>query len=470
MSSSKVTIAVFIILIVSIGGLLGFYFYLNRVIPEPQNPIAKNTPTFYGFDQVNLDSTQNTAKNKNLGSFDTDSSTSTNQTPATTTKPIYVLRLISAQPVAGGDFITRNVDISTSSTPTGTSTKEIKLALSKRKLVPMEFIRFILKANGNIYETATSTNELDRLTNVTLTKLQEAYFNTSGNQVIIRNIVGDDGIQTRLMSLQEIPNLATSSIATTTVANLPLNVTEMAMSPDKTRFFYVRNGNPRGTIANLDGGSKIGIFDSPFREWLPQWGSASTIFLNTKPSALAYGYLYSLDVKTSTIKKVLGGVTGLTTLVSKDGKNILYSDTNNNGLQLIVHNIKDTSERTLFAQTMPEKCVWGNKEPSVVYCAVPKQVPNQNNYPDDWYMGTVHFDDSIWKFNLSTGESTFILNPTALTKIPFDITSLSLSKNDDYLVFTDKNTYSFWGLKLGKPAAVITTPTSTTSASSTKTR
>lgn len=59
MSGPKLVLSIFLIIIFSIGGLFGFYFYLNRTTTLEQAPIAPAEPTFSGFDQVAIDNTNN---------------------------------------------------------------------------------------------------------------------------------------------------------------------------------------------------------------------------------------------------------------------------------------------------------------------------------------------------------------------------------------------------------------------------
>ena len=459
MSGSKLVFTIFLIIILSLGGLLGFYFYLNRTSTLDQAPVAGTKPTFTGFDQVTLDNPQNNKNRVDLGSYTTPTSTVATST-IVIAKPAEeeLLRLISAQPVAGHDFIIREVDISTSSTPIGTSSAAIKLAQKNKKLVPMEFIRFILKATGNVFETGTSsTSTNDRLTNKTIPKLQEAFFNSKGDGVIIRNVLGNDGIQTRYLSLKPDQIQGTSTIQNVSTTDLALNITQMAPSPDKTKLFYTRNTGDRGTVSNWDGGGKTTLFNSPFREWLPQWMTTGNLLLNTKPSGLTAGYLYNIDTKTGTVKKVIGGGLGLTSLGSTDGQKILYTTTEDNRLKMNIYDVKESFSWVLPAETLPEKCVWGNKYKSIVYCAIPKVVSNNHAYPDDWYLGLVHFSDVIWKMDLTTARNTVIVDPEKQTSFPLDITNMKLSKNDDYLTFVDKNTYSLWGIKLKTPVVATTT-------------
>ena len=445
MSGPKLVLSIFIIIILSLGGLLGFYFYINRTTNLKQAPIASTKPTFSGFDQVTLDNTVRPNNGINI-SYSNSTSTSSTTIATTTANTEEFLRLISAQPVAGHDFIIRDVQISTTSTST-----------RNRRVVSTELIRYVLKANGNIFETGTSsTSTTDRITNKTLPKIQEAFFNTKGDGLIIRNLVGNETIQTRYLSLKPESTTGTSTIQTVNSTNLPINITQITRSPDRTKIFYTRNTGNRGIVSNFDGGSSVNLFNSPYREWLLQWATGSTIFLNTKPSGIVAGYLYSLDSKTGTIKKVIGGGTGLTSSVSNDGKWISFAKTDRNGMQLNMYNIKEGSDWDLRIETLPEKCVWGNKYTSIMYCAIPKSVSREKLYPDDWYLGLVHFNDSLWKINIETGERNLLVDPEKQITLPLDIYNLKLSKNDDYLTFEDRNTYSLWGYKLKNTSATST--------------
>jgi uncharacterized protein YxeA len=446
MSKTKIFFIILILLLLAVGGyfIFNYYFTGNN---NPNNPTANNKPAFFGFDQNAIPtgtSTNNNTYNNNNLNQNTDFSTGTSSLSTVAPR----LRLISAAPVAGGDFIIQNVVIGTT---TRGRIKNIPIT------APFEFIRYILRGNGNIYETSTSTQTSVRISNKTIPQLQEAFFNKTGDSVIIRKIAGDDGIQTRLAQLEKIS--ATSTDMVLVLSDLAPNITSISMSPSKSQIFYIKNLGQRGTISNLDGSKSSFVFDSVFREWLTQWAGTKSIFLNTKPSEAALGYLYNLDLTTGIIKKIVGGVTGLTSLVSNDASNLIYTSTDGGSMEMFVHNIKDTSERMLPEKTLPEKCVWGNKNTSIIYCAVPRTL-SYGNYPDDWYMGLVHFNDDLWKIDLKTGLDQLILSPDSIVNVPFDMVNLKLSANDDYLMFTEKNTLSLWGYQL--VVATSTSPVATT--------
>ena len=67
----------------------------------------------------------------------------------------------------------------------------------------------------------------------------------------------------------------------------------------------------------------------------------------------------------------------------------------------------------------------------------------QGDYPDDWYQGLISFKDSIWQKNFSTGETNILINETNA-----DVINPFLTKDENYLIFTNKTDNTLWSLKL----------------------
>ena len=227
---------------------------------------------------------------------------------------------------------------------------------------------------------------------------------------------------------------------------LPNNIKDLSVSPDGSKIFYLFEigNNIVGTTLNFLDNKKVQVFDSPFTEWLSQWGNEKTILLSTKPSGNAPGYTYSLDLIKKNLLKVLGEINGLTTLLSPDGKFIIYTD---NSLLLSVFYTDSRNSNSLGIRTLPEKCVW-NKTSEAVYCAVPKFI-NAGLYPDIWYQGEVSFSDQFWKIDIKTGNATLLLDPlTVPGGEEIDGIKLALDKDEDYLFFVNKKDSFLWKLEL----------------------
>ncbi|GAJ16386.1 unnamed protein product, partial [marine sediment metagenome] len=97
----------------------------------------------------------------------------------------------------------------------------------------------------------------------------------------------------------------------------------------------------------------------------------------TKPSGLAQGVVYIIDLATDDFQKILGETYGLTALWSPLGDKLLFSETDNQGknLKLKIADLAKSTIGELNFVTLPEKCVWG-QDNRTLFCAVPKTIPN----------------------------------------------------------------------------------------------
>jgi hypothetical protein len=187
------------------------------------------------------------------------------------------------------------------------------------------------------------------------------------------------------------------------------------------------------------------VFASGHTGWLSAWPEIKTIALQTKASAQSNGSLYFLNLDSGQQKKILSGINALTTLVSPDAKLILYSSGATPKLSILDLAGKHTAD--VAFKTFPEKCTWAGKK-YFVYCAVPAILP-ASAYPDDWYAGVVSFNDSIWSYNIETGETKVLYDATASTlSEQIDAINLVLSKDEKILYFINKRDNSLWSFDL----------------------
>ncbi|MEQ1561664.1 MAG: hypothetical protein ABL899_03015, partial [Nitrospira sp.] len=146
-------------------------------------------------------------------------------------------------------------------------------------------------------------------------------------------------------------------------------------------------------------------------------------------------------------ERILPGIFGLNTLVSPKGDRVLYSETYGDGLSIKTFVRKDRKTIDIPTVTLPEKCVWSRNEPTYVFCAVPQTIQGKE-YPDTWYMGLTSFNDQIWKIDTDSGGATLIAIPRETTPEEIDATNLSLSKNENILLFINKKDGALWSLNL----------------------
>lgn len=317
-------------------------------------------------------------------------------------------------------------------------------------------IRYMEQTTAHIYETYTDSLTETRISNTTIPRIHDTYWNQNGESVVFRYLEdGTNKIQTYLATLYS-PSIFIEGGSTedpSVLKDLKGNflvegITDVSVSPDKTRFFTLEPvlGGVVGITEDFLGGKKSQVFESSLSEWLSFWPNATTITLTTKPSGMLPGYMYSVDVNKKSFDKVLGGIVGLTTKMSPDGKKVLYSASVANEVRLYSYDLNTKSTTDLGISTLPEKCVW-SKDSITVYCAVPESFL-LGVYPDAWYQGRVSFEDTLWSMNLSTSVYYVLVDPIETINIPIDMTNLFLDGSEKYIFFTNKKDGILWSYSI----------------------
>jgi peptidoglycan hydrolase-like protein with peptidoglycan-binding domain len=325
--------------------------------------------------------------------------------------------------------------VDTNTAPYFTKTSQVSDTAPKSQYEQAPSLRFVERMNGHIYKTFLDTKTNDEISNSTIPSIYEAFFDGTAETVIYRYLSLDKSI--------------TSFMATLGADKgefLFQNISDLSISLDKSKFFYISENSIGvvGTVGTFGNTKRDIVFNSPFTEWLSQWDASGKIYLTTKPSYNVNGGIFLLNTADKTTSKVFGGVPGLTTLVSPNGAQVLYSSSTNTGPQLGVFNINMHSTKDLATYGLPEKCVWSNDNINV-YCAVPSLITG-NQYPDSWYQGLTSFTDYFVKINTSTGERVTIANETDKTLV--DGTHIFLSDKEDSLFFINKKDSTLWSLSL----------------------
>jgi len=310
-------------------------------------------------------------------------------------------------------------------------------------------VRYIEKGLGHVYETDLENLKETRISNETRTKIYDAVWGNNGHGVIIRYLDSQEkNIRSFLIKLSGTANEAvTTEYEESEGLFLPENIVGISPStynPDKIFYILNKDWSSAGIVYNIDNGKMSQVFQSEMTEWLPQWYGKNNIALTTKPSALVPGYLYDLNIDTERLVKIMGGVNGLTTLISPDGKNILYSESKRGGFILQIYNTENKSMKLMPFNTLPEKCVW-SKNNIDVYCAVPEQIPT-GTFPDEWYQGVVSFGDAIWKINVENEVSERILVLSTSSGQAIDAVDLAFGPSESMLFFVNKNDGTPWRL------------------------
>ncbi len=147
------------------------------------------------------------------------------------------------------------------------------------------------------------------------------------------------------------------------------------------------------TTTDTKGGLKKELLRTPFTSWLVITPNQS-VYLQTKASAFANGFLYRIDQGSKRLIRVLGDIPGLTASISPKGTYILFSESGIKTFTTKLFITKTGTTKSLDFSVLPEKCVWLKSED--IICAGTNAVTSAD-YPDTWYMGTIGLQDRLYR-------------------------------------------------------------------------
>jgi hypothetical protein len=443
MSRKQILIILGIIFFLLFGLLLYAYLLSKTPVSNEDNFFEKGVREFSPFG--NVEKKPITTKTEPVTNEPTENEPDTATTTTTQNTDFFPrLRKISTEPVSGSTIIDRKREV---------IRDRVKQTISE------EFIRYMDRATGHIFETKTNALPVNKISNTTIPKVYEALFNQAGERVIVRGLQDDtDVITTFNLFLKNPPVTTSTSSATSTITktvvrelqgvNLGNNIKEVVLNPLKTKALTLTYKDDGGVfdIITIADNKKRTVFSYPLREWLLSIPNETKAVINTKPSGFTDGFAYFLDLQNGSIEKITGGILGLTISVSPKLDYALIGS-GGTSIQTEILDIKKKEINPVAIYTLPEKCVWSTKQNEIAYCAVPTVVQNAT-YPDNWYQGQISFNDQIWKINAKTGSAEFIIFPEKYAGESVDGINLEVSPDDSYLTFMNKKDLSLWGLIL----------------------
>jgi hypothetical protein len=422
-----------IIAVIALLAVIFIWLYMNLWSTGSTPYTPTNTSSQQGTHTGNQGN--NTNQNQNQGNQNQGQQPNQNQGNSVAFR-LPVLREIWAQPVAG--YVTFNKNATSSATS----------------------IRFVERATGHVYETSNTSSETDRISDTRIPKIYQAIWNNTGTAFYARYLDGNT-LQTYYATLGRSTSAASS---TNGVLFAPLalsgsflqsNIGNVMISPDtKNSLFYtiVQVANKaitdQSVVAKPDGSNPFLLTTSPLIEWATQWPNKNLITYTNKPSASFDGHLFFLNVTTGLFTEIADGL-GLTTNTNSDGSLVLETTATDGGIATNLYTVKTSTTSPFPLSTMAEKCTWSKKTTTAIYCAVPSNIPNAS-YPDDWYQGTVSFADDLWKIDTKTGSTKLLLSLSPVAHTNIDATELSLSPDEHFLYFINKNDGSFWSLDMSQ--------------------
>jgi hypothetical protein len=407
--SKKIFIIIGIVLVISLLGLVGYYLFLQKNSDGTVGNVSK-IRDFFPFGGESTDISTTTSPNNN------------NQDNIVIPQQqnfALKLRKISPGPVAGAG-----------------------LADFKAGTV----VHHIEKATGHIFETELFSPIQNRISNTTIPTVYDATWGNNNNSLVARYLKEDNQtIDTYTLSLK-----TTSTTTENTISGIqfPINITDYSVFDGSIFYLEQKPDGAVGIVSNFDGSKKKQIWDSPIKELLSQYVNLGNVALTTKPYQNLPGFLYLVNTTNGQNKKILGGISGLSTLVSPDATKVLgISQTDI--IRMFVYNMGDKSTQDITPATFPEKCVWSKKDKNLIYCAVSQEYLNGGSLTS-WYMGLTTFSDDIWKYDIENNTASIVESFKTDTEESIDVIKPILSDNEQYLLFINKKDGSLWSLDLSK--------------------
>ena len=390
--------------------IIGWFWLL----PGSSAPVADKVKDLLPFGtgegvNIPIDNTQQTIDNK--------------QGTINNGQSIPALFQISSDPVAG--FVAFNP--STGSGQVSTTTT----------------IRYADRATGHIYDVDPNTLLKTKVTNKTLPKIYRAYFSPDGDTVIYQSLSGGgDVVDTLSISLTAPKSTSTSAVYSISATAIPGNISDIVVASNNV-LYSVDKSRLAIISSNLEGGNLKEVYSSRFTDWrLEPYGQNLLIY--TKAASNTPGFAYTLT-PSGRLTKILGPLDGLVVKPNSDG-GYAYSYNMSGSLNLMAKE-SSTAQEVSLTPTIAEKCVWSQERSWVIFCAVPESKFSTDE-PENWYQGVTHFSDKVWRFDIRVNISEALVDPKKTFNTDIDVYKPTLSPNEDYLLFINKNDLSLWALRL----------------------
>lgn len=418
-----------IILIIGIVIVIGLAIFWvtsiqSRTSPGGDSAVGFSIRDFMPFGSSNNNSDLNNSNNQTGGQTDLGNNPDNQETNS---KDLIIakLRKISNEPVAGAVIFN-----------SGTTS----------------VVRFVEKGTGNVYEASSNSNSVTRLTNTTIPKIVRAFWLNDGSGFLAQTIDSTQSVvETSFVRISKpVNNLGSENLTpyTTTISKLQTDIEELIINEKNNKIlYYIINQNGSvWYVSNPDGTERQMILSHPLTEWSPKIFSDNTAIAQTKSSASSLDYVFLIDIKTKTLRRVGSASPGLSVLPNYSLSPYLISE-GGSSLGLYITDEETWRKFNTNMRTLADKCVWTKNKPIAVFCGVPENL-DVATYPDDWYKGKVSTRDSILKIDYINGVYSNISDLSSESNQRIDVYEPKISNDDSHLIFKNKIDGFLWLLRL----------------------
>lgn len=307
---------------------------------------------------------------------------------------VIIIALVSGYLIWTFFFATpsENLSSGTANEPTGSEAK--KLIASAREV----FDYWINKVSGEVYY-ATNDGEIFKI-GVDGTE-ENAGSKATGDLSFIKPSADGSSIIVAF-GFPQSPAFAIHNLAQRGWQALPAGTTAAAWDPkSNNRIVYIKENGLGSSIAllSLQNQKSETILKLNQKDLSIEWPTAETLYLTEKPSSEYPSSLWSLNLKTKTLKTVASEERGLLTRWFPNGALKFSNDGNQNNFSWI----KADGQKIVDwgFTTLPSKCFLAAAE---MYCAIPQTIEPRLKLPDAYLKNAVRFNDIVNKIDLISAD------------------------------------------------------------------
>lgn len=427
MKGSLLTSAALVVLVATLGGLTGWYFFLrthSQSIRAADSARGFSDTSIPGILGAGIAPTTGSAGVTPAGGI---ASTSDLQASATTGATSSVLASLSSSttsapatprywhaaktPVAGFGFVKSSTGY---------------------------VIRYAERATGYVYSADPWTGDVERLSNTLRPKTQEAYFASS---TVIERSFENGTLDTW--------SGETGRTATSTAligGSLGPSIASVSLNPLTASLFTIRasGGGAEGVISLPDGTRSRSVFSSTLTGWKPISIPGHTIVVQ-KASDGVPGYAYEIG-KTGSLTKLVGNIPGLMVLPKASSTSLMWSSSRGGIVSLFAQASTSAPSQQLSLSTIAEKCLWAPQSLSsaiFAYCAVPRTIASPR-FLDEWHQGLLFTEDSWWQVDAAAGASQALYTSSDRP----DVRDPQIDPTGRFIAFIDGRDSSLWVLRV----------------------
>ncbi len=288
-------------------------------------------------------------------------------------------------------------------------------------------MRYVEQGTGHVYDINLSTGTETLLSGTTLPGARDAVFSPDGSYVAI----------TMLAEGKEMTLVGMLSFGTPfSGVSLQDNAENIAFvnASGTLEYTITDSQGTKGYSYSFAKNTNAEVFSLPLKDIEVLWGNPTYVY--TTPTAAQTGYLYK--VIKNDLHYVTEGDRGLMGFVTHNG--VVVTRVTDAGVKSFLITT-DGRRVTQPLSYISEKCASGE---TFLYCAIPKDTLNTQTFPDNWYMGVVSFEDSLWTVDTENQKAAVLVDFMNESGRAMDVLKIGADREGKRVYLINKNDNTLW--------------------------